>query len=250
MHSAESAWLFMIQSQHMKKIILGAGIISSAVMMLGAVPAIAQTVSTTADATATTTSTTISTSMQDQIQALLAEISTLKAQIALLIQNNATLQNNVQQIQQTLQITTSLHQGMSSDDVKKLQSVLATDPTLFSKDNVTGFFGPLTAEAVANFQKHFGIDAVGVVGPRTMEKINELLKESGVKSEQDLSDHELGNLDDNKSETEQGGSNASSMQSEGEGDAISNEHSNGASSLKENNATSSSENRGKSGNDN
>lgn len=179
-------------------------IISAVLISFGALPVFAQTATTTSSLGATTTS---SSSVQDQIQALLAQIAALKEQIAALINNNASLQGAVNQIQNTLKISTPLRVGMRGEDVKTLQSVLATDPTLFSKDNVTGYFGPLTAEAVANFQKHFGIQAVGLVGPHTMEKINELLKEHGVQREEDLSENDLGDLGDTN---EQADANATS----------------------------------------
>ncbi|MFY9461819.1 MAG: peptidoglycan-binding domain-containing protein [Candidatus Sungiibacteriota bacterium] len=40
---------------------------------------------------------------------------------------------------------------------------------------VTGFYGKLTADAVARFQKANGLEVVGDVGPLTRELINSLL---------------------------------------------------------------------------
>ena len=75
--------------------------------------------------------------------------------------------------------------GVSGDDVKKLQEFLNNDPDTAlsltgtgSKGNETGYYGPLTAEAVGKFQIKHGIlkssnDAgYGVVGPRTMATID------------------------------------------------------------------------------
>lgn len=189
-------------------------------VLTSAVPAFAQTVNASSSTTtsATTTVTSITGSIQDQIAALLAEITTLKAQIAMLVSNNASLQGAVNQIQTSLKLTSTLQPGMSGDGVKTLQTVLATDPTLFPADSVTGFFGPLTEEAVKNFQKHFGIDAVGVVGPHTMEKINELLKEHDVTSANDLNENELGDLGDSN---ENATSSASHDGEHGDGNATS-----------------------------
>ena len=127
---------------------------------------------------------------------LLAQIETLKAQIAKLVGTNTVSQATAQQIRHTFRFSTPLHMGMSGEEVRKLQKMLSTDPTLFSESNITGFFGPLTAAAVSQFQQHFGIDAIGVVGPKTMQKINELLNASNVRDEEDLDDHEFGDLDD------------------------------------------------------
>ena len=75
--------------------------------------------------------------------------------------------------------------GTNGNDVKRLQEFLNSDPdtalTLTgtgSKGNETGYYGPLTAEAVGKFQIKHGIlksssDArYGVVGPRTMATID------------------------------------------------------------------------------
>ena len=40
---------------------------------------------------------------------------------------------------------------------------------------VTGYYGPLTKDAVRNFQVSQGISAVGRVGPLTMARINEII---------------------------------------------------------------------------
>ena len=144
--------------------------------------------------TATTTDTTVA--LQAQITQLLQQIDQLKAQLANLQKSNTDLQNTVT----ALQITNRLSRGSRGDDVKHLQEVLATDKDIFSKDNITGYYGPMTEQAVKYFQKHFGIDPIGVVGPITLEKINELLKEHNVNNDEDLQENdlgELGNVDNN-----------------------------------------------------
>lgn len=184
-------------------------------MVLGSpLLAFAQTATTS---TATTSTATSSTNQDQQTQQLLAQLEQqlkqLLAQIAVLMQQAGNLQKQV------LQVNTQLHRGMSGDDVRQLQTVLATDHDIFSKDNVTGFFGPLTEQAVKHFQKHFGIDPVGVVGPQTEGKINELLNGSNAQNEQDLQENSLGDLgntndglneqngDNNNTNTEQSGDN-------------------------------------------
>ena len=80
----------------------------------------------------------------------------------------------------------SLSVGVSGDDVKRLQEFLNSDPAteivssgIGSKGNETGYYGPMTAEAVGKFQIKHGIvsdsnDAgYGVVGPRTMAMIDD-----------------------------------------------------------------------------
>jgi len=177
----------------MKKLI-SISILSAAFLFGSAMSATAQTPTTTPDIT----------SLQAQIQQLLQENAQLKTQIAELQKSNTGLQSQI------LQITTRLHKGMRGDDVKHLQEILATDKDIFSKANETGFFGDMTEKAVEHFQKHFGLDPIGEVGPKTMHKLNELLKEHDA-SEQDLSENDLGDLGDQndglENENEQGDHN-------------------------------------------
>lgn len=76
-------------------------------------------------------------------------------------------------------ITRGLYQGLSGDDVTLLQEILASDSDIYPEGLVTGFFGPLTEKAVKKFQKRFGIEQVGVVGPITRGTLNNLLKGKG-----------------------------------------------------------------------
>jgi murein L,D-transpeptidase YcbB/YkuD len=163
----------------MQKLIAG----SVLVLLLafgGGTSAFAQTPVTSATATTTTNVTTNTTALIAQLQ---AQIAVLTAQLATMHQTIAAFQINA-----------PLHQGMSGEDVRTLQEVLATDSNLFSQGNVTGFYGPLTAKAVAHMQTHFGLDSVGFVGPLTLEKINELLKMHDATSTESLSEGDLGDL--------------------------------------------------------
>src|SRR3990167_3723280 len=57
------------------------------------------------------------------------------------------------------QILRTLDQGISGSDVKEVQSSLGVSQT--------GYFGPMTAKAVAAFQADEGLTQVGIVGPQT-----------------------------------------------------------------------------------
>lgn len=67
------------------------------------------------------------------------------------------------------------------DDVKALQTILAYEK-LFNADNITGYYGQLTAKAVLAFQQKYQVDtpeelaalAGKTVGPKTRTKLNEL----------------------------------------------------------------------------
>lgn len=79
--------------------------------------------------------------------------------------------SELKQAQKELKFARALTRGMSGDDVRDLQELLAQDPTLLTSDSITGFFGPKTEAALRAFQKKHGIDAIGVFGPKSQAKI-------------------------------------------------------------------------------
>ncbi|MEK7626798.1 MAG: peptidoglycan-binding protein [Patescibacteria group bacterium] len=60
--------------------------------------------------------------------------------------------------------------GSRGDDVTELQNRLVREGVY--NHPITGFFGPLTKAGVKAFQKKYGIDTVGTVGPATMARLN------------------------------------------------------------------------------
>ncbi|MGB9762629.1 MAG: peptidoglycan-binding protein, partial [Minisyncoccia bacterium] len=98
-----------------------------------------------------------------------ATVEELQAQIAALLQQIQTLQAQLGQQSQTTGgycFSTYLKLGMKSDEVKKLQLALGITPA-------SGYFGPLTLQAVKQFQTRNGIKATGYVGPLTVKALNE-----------------------------------------------------------------------------
>lgn len=65
----------------------------------------------------------------------------------------------------------SLRRGMSGDDVRDLQELLAQHPDIYPHGLITGFFGELTERALRKFQEKFGIEAIGIFGPKTQARI-------------------------------------------------------------------------------
>ena len=63
----------------------------------------------------------------------------------------------------------NLSQGARGDDVQGLQEFLSAEGYLSA--NATGYFGPMTANAVARWQASQGVSAVGAVGPMSRERI-------------------------------------------------------------------------------
>jgi len=133
--------------------------------------------------------TTNNSSDQELIQTLQLQIENLKTQIeALIVKIESLKQARLEarkaskEIKETLKLIRYLRYGMSGEDVTLLQEVLATDPDVYPEGLVTGYFGPLTRNAVKRFQKIAGIEQVGLVGPKTSARINELLVEGAGKS--------------------------------------------------------------------
>ena len=56
-------------------------------------------------------------------------------------------------------------------DVEELQKRLASEGVYTGP--VTGYFGPLTENAVKLFQGKYGIEVLGLVGPKTRGKFND-----------------------------------------------------------------------------
>jgi len=73
-----------------------------------------------------------------------------------------------------------LYKGMSSSDVKRLQSLLSDLPEIYPEGLITGYFGFLTEKAIQRFQVQYGITSLstdpgyGYVGPKTRAKLQEI----------------------------------------------------------------------------
>jgi len=70
--------------------------------------------------------------------------------------------------------------GMTSNDVRQLQTLLATKPEIYPEGFITGYFGQLTKKAVQKFQLKYGVvsskfdSGFGLVGPKTRMKLQEV----------------------------------------------------------------------------
>lgn len=68
----------------------------------------------------------------------------------------------------------ALLRGFSGDDVKTLQEWLARDKDVYPEGIVSGYYGHLTEKAVKKFQKKYGIEQVGIFGPKTRAQLERL----------------------------------------------------------------------------
>jgi hypothetical protein len=69
--------------------------------------------------------------------------------------------------------------GVSGEQVKVLQSILARDNSIYPEGLATGYYGTLTKKAVGRFQERYGLAKTsdsfyGLAGPITRAKINEI----------------------------------------------------------------------------
>jgi hypothetical protein len=72
-----------------------------------------------------------------------------------------------------VRFNTDMTLGANNTDVANLQTVLKT--LGFLNVAPTGYFGPITKQAVISFQQAWGITATGYVGPITRAKLNEII---------------------------------------------------------------------------
>ncbi len=75
--------------------------------------------------------------------------------------------------------TRALRVGSRGGDVVALQDFLKSLPEIYPEGLVTGYFGKATEAAVKRFQKKYAFEQVGIVGPKTREKLN-ILFTSGI----------------------------------------------------------------------
>lgn len=114
--------------------------------------------------------------LQSLIDVLQKQIAALQEQINSL-QNNSSGSTNAPDatLPNIVLFSAYLEKGMSGKEVKNLQQFLSGFSDVYPEKIISGYFGLLTENAVKRFQQTYGIDTLGVVGPRTRAKLNELL---------------------------------------------------------------------------
>jgi peptidoglycan hydrolase-like protein with peptidoglycan-binding domain len=123
----------------------------------------------------TMTSTVAASSIAALINTLYAQVQALEAQIATLEVASATSTPTTTSTAPItsctpLTLTRFLSLGSAGSDVSSLQTFLQAHGS-YTYPTITGYFGPLTEAAVEAFQDANGIEAVGIVGPKTSAKV-------------------------------------------------------------------------------
>lgn len=71
-------------------------------------------------------------------------------------------------------VQTELKLNSRGEEVKILQSALATDKEIYPEGVISGFFGTATEKAVKRFQNNYGLEETGAVDSATLSKFNEV----------------------------------------------------------------------------
>mgnify|MGYP001598223892 FL=1 len=104
-----------------------------------------------------------------------------KTLAAVQTQPSTAIQTQIQPLIQTISAGTSkligpfaIYSSINSDQVKLLQSMLAKNKDIYPEGIITGYYGELTIKAVKRFQIKYNIEPIGIAGPKTRIKINEI----------------------------------------------------------------------------
>lgn len=113
----------------------------------------------------TSVTTSVNVSMLEQIKVLLAKVEELQKQLA-------TIRGEIKGV-----IKEGLAEGSTTEDMKKVQELLATDSDIYPEGLTTGYFGPLTKEALKRFQKRHNLEVTGSIDNETHDLLEEYMKE-------------------------------------------------------------------------
>jgi peptidoglycan hydrolase-like protein with peptidoglycan-binding domain/fibronectin type 3 domain-containing protein len=129
--------------------------------------------------------------LKKQIESLTKQITTLQVQVKTTGEDVIEVKKEVAEVKEELKIARSLRRGDRGPEVEALQKALAQLPEgIYPEKLVTGFFGERTEEAIRRLQDKQKIvssgDAettgYGLLGPRTLAKINELITQGAGQS--------------------------------------------------------------------
>lgn len=108
----------------------------------------------------------------EQLASMLATIQSLMAQIEDLQTKLNKIRNEIRTV-----IRDGIREGMTGDDIRQIQELLATDPEIYPEGYTTGYFGSLTKGALKRFQDKFGLEATGEIDEDTRALLEELLEQ-------------------------------------------------------------------------
>ena len=106
---------------------------------------------------------------------MLELIEQLTSQVAELREQLDAQRTEMQEFRE--EVRAGLSQGMRDEDVRKLQELLASDPDIYPERLTTGYFGPLTSQALSRLQQRHDLPATGELDEDTRDLINQYFAE-------------------------------------------------------------------------
>ena len=134
--------------------------------------------STTATTTAVTATTTVGATTTPKTPLGSTTIAGLLAQLAKLTELFNSLKAQMLGVQTEIkELRGDIKEGMTGSDVKTVQELLASDASIYPQGLATGFFGPMTKEALKRFQAKNGLEVTGEINVETRAALDSLLEQ-------------------------------------------------------------------------
>ena len=102
----------------------------------------------------------------NNLQTLLETLQSLMQQVEDLQARLAELRGEIHET-----IAEGLEEGMTHDDIREIQELLATDKDIYPEGLTTGYFGRLTSQALRRFQERFDLEVTGTLTDETREAL-------------------------------------------------------------------------------
>lgn len=137
-------------------------------------PVHAEEASSTATTTSVTATTTVATTTTPTVGS--SRIADLLAQLAKLTAIFNELKTKLMGVTAEIhELKGDLKEGMTDDDIKAIQEALASDPSIYPSGLKTGFFGPMTKEAIKKFQAKNGLEVTGEINAETKAALDTIM---------------------------------------------------------------------------
>ena len=112
---------------------------------------------------------------ETDVNMMLSQINTLLEQIKKLQQQLAELKGDVRDA-----LKSDLREGMTDEDIRKIQKLLASDPEIYPEGIATGYFGQLTQQALMRLQRCHGLLENGEIDEDTRELLEAFISSKNV----------------------------------------------------------------------
>jgi len=95
---------------------------------------------------------------------------------AVLVLTSLGIGGIVEAVGETLTAEEVLSPGTRSEEIEAIQEILKEDPSVYPEGYATGYYGPLTTNAIKRLQNKFNLPQTGVIDSETIELIFPHLK--------------------------------------------------------------------------